>query len=715
LLGESRIAVRCLPFAKVFPVKKNDCGTFEDSIGNRVRWAFCTSGSRGCRSANVVGDRIRLSRGRAKTGGVVLMSLGICGDGRSSCRCGLGLLVGMLAASVSVEALALNGSWDVDASGTWSNTANWASGVIGTGNGFTATFANDITADRTVTLDSTRAVGSLVFGDSDPTSAASWVVARSASENFTLNNSTSSTSFITVNSLGTNATATISLLVGSGANAPLIEKNGVGTLVFTGNNPFAAKLAVTAGSLQVSADNQLGGTGSFATDRITLSGGGTLKTTAGFTLNSNRGITVGAGGGVLNLTGGNLTTAIPFTGAGETLTVTGTSGMSASNASGTPSSVNWDFAGNSGLRYFFNGSNAIGTGSIQIGSGIRFTTQNTAVTSGQVTNAVTLAAGAGITARNSGGSVEYTNVTFPSSGTVVFNKDDALTAALTISSGGALAGDLSVDTSQQATNAVGDVTLSGIFTGVGGVTKIGTGASGKLILGGANTYNGNTTISTGTLALGASGSIASSPAIVVGDGATFDVTSVAGFAVGASQELAGSGTVTGAVAANGTISPGVTGVASGVGTISFANDLALAGGSILGLQLDGTDFTVGGSVNDLISASSNLTLDGTLNVTALNSFASATVGNTWRLFNYTGTLTDNGLTLGSMPSLGSGLTFSIDTSAANQVNLVVVPEPGGTYIIAVGLTGLAAVRRRRSGRWPEKIWPGRRDFRAARS
>jgi hypothetical protein len=99
----------------------------------------------------------------------------------------------------------------------------------------------------------------------------------------------------------------------------------------------------------------------------------------------------------------------------------------------------------------------------------------------------------------------------------------------------------------------------------------------------------------------------------------------------------------------------------------------------------------------------------------LNSFASATVGNTWRLFNYTGTLTDNGLTLGSMPSLGSGLTFSIDTSAANQVNLVVVPEPGGTYIIAVGLTGLAAVRRRRSGRWPEKIWPGRRDFRAARS
>jgi fibronectin-binding autotransporter adhesin len=689
-----------LAFRKSFPCQKNDCGTFEDSIGNRNRWAFCTSGSRGCRSGNVVGDRIRLSRGRAKTGGVVLMSRGICGDGRSSCRCGLGLLVGMLAASVSVEALALNGSWDVDASGTWSNTANWASGVIGTGNGFTATFANDITADRTVTLDSTRAVGSLVFGDSDPTSAASWVVARSASENFTLNNSTSSTSFITVNSLGTNATATISLLVGSGANAPLIEKNGVGTLVFTGNNPFAAKLAVTAGSLQVSADNQLGGTGSFATDRITLSGGGTLKTTAGFTLNSNRGITVGAGGGVLNLSGGNLTTSIPFSGAGETLTVMGTNGLVASNTRGISSSVNWDFAGNSGTRVFFNGSDAIGTGSLQIGSGVRFVTQSGAPAAGQVPNAVTLADGGGISARNSGGPVEYTNVTFPASGTVVLNKDDQLTAALTISSGGTLAGDLSVDTSQQAGTAVGDVTLSGVFAGAGGITKLGTGVSGKLILDAANTYSGTTTISTGTLALGANGSIAASPLIVMESGTSFDVSALAGsFSLGASQELSGVGTVAGDLSASGTLSPGLAG---GTGTMTFSNALALASGSSLSFQLNGGNPAAGGAGNDLVDALGDLTLGGTLSVTesVSNSFLGANVGDTWRILNYAGTLTNNGLSLGTMPTLPAGLSFSLNTAIANQVSLEVVPEPAtlAVGIIGLGWVALAAVRRgRRSG------------------
>jgi fibronectin-binding autotransporter adhesin len=606
----------------------------------------------------------------------------------------------MLAASVSVEALALNGSWDVDASGTWSNTANWASGVIGTGNGFTATFANDITADRTVTLDSTRAVGSLVFGDSDPTSAASWVVARSASESFTLNNSTSSTSFITVNSLGTNATATISLLVGSGANAPLIEKNGVGTLVFTGNNPFAAKLAVTAGSLQVSADNQLGGTGSFATDRITLSGGGTLKTTAGFTLNSNRGITVGAGGGVLNLSGGNLTTSIPFSGAGETLTVMGTNGLVASNTRGISSSVNWDFAGNSGTRVFFNGSDAIGTGSLQIGSGVRFVTQSGAPAAGQVPNAVTLADGGGISARNSGGPVEYTNVTFPASGTVVLNKDDQLTAALTISSGGTLAGDLSVDTSQQAGTAVGDVTLSGVFAGAGGITKLGTGVSGKLILDAANTYSGTTTISTGTLALGANGSIAASPLIVMESGTSFDVSALAGsFSLGASQELSGVGTVAGDLSASGTLSPGLAG---GTGTMTFSNALALASGSSLSFQLNGGNPAAGGAGNDLVDALGDLTLGGTLSVTesVSNSFLGANVGDTWRILNYAGTLTNNGLSLGTMPTLPAGLSFSLNTAIANQVSLEVVPEPAtlAVGIIGLGWVALAAVRRgRRSG------------------
>ena len=615
---------------------------------------------------------------------------------RVACRGMVGLLVVFTGfAILATPALALDGSWNVDTDGNYNDTANWLGGTLGIGNGFTATFANDITATRTVTLETTgRAIGNLVFGDANPSSSAGWVLARTGSVSLTINN-LANTGLITVNDLGSNAT-TISLPLGS-ANTPVIEKNGVGTLVFSNaSNPFTASLAVTAGTLQVSSDGNLGAIGAFATDRITLSSGGTLKTTASFSMNANRGITVGTGGGVLNITGGSLTYPARFTGSGNTLATSGSAGLSLTNTTGTPSDVNWDLTG-SGTRIFFNSTDALGSGSVTVRNNVRLVSQSAAI--GTVSNAITLDSGAGLAART--GAATFSGVVFPSLGTVVLNRDDQTTFGLTISSNATLAGDLTVDTSQQAANAVGDVTLSGIFSGAsGGITKAGTGASGRLILGGANTYSGNTTISTGTLALGSTGSIANSPVISVGSGATFDVSSVAGFATGASQELGGSGTVTGAVAANGTISPGVASVASGVGTISFANDLSLASGSILGFQLDGSDFTVGGAVNDLITDSGSLTLDGVVNVTALNSFASATVGNTWRLMNYSGTLTDNGLTIGSMPALGSGLAFSLDTATANQVNLVVtaVPEPATLVSGMIGLSGLglAAARRRRS-------------------
>jgi hypothetical protein len=67
--------------------------------------------------------------------------------------------------------------------------------------------------------------------------------------------------------------------------------------------------------------------------------------------------------------------------------------------------------------------------------------------------------------------VTYTNVTFPSSGSILLNNDDQPTTGLTISSGGTLTGDLTFDTTQGGTNAVGRVTLSGVFGGSGGLIK----------------------------------------------------------------------------------------------------------------------------------------------------------------------------------------------------------------------------------------------------
>jgi fibronectin-binding autotransporter adhesin len=279
---------------------------------------------------------------------------------------------------------------------------------------------------------------------------------------------------------------------------------------------------------------------------------------------------------------------------------------------------------------------------------------------------------------------------------LVLNSDDQTTAALTISTGASLAGDLTLNTTQNGTNAVGDVFLDGVFSGVGGLVKTGTGTSGRVVLGGANTYTGNTTISTGTLRLGAAGSIANSGTISIASGAFFDTSAVSGgYSLAAAQWLAGSGTVLGTVTVPGTIAPGVSGSA---GTLSFANSLALGSGSILSYGLSGTNTTAGGGVNDLSSVGSNLALDGTLNISEIGvgSFLSATQGNTWRLFTYTGVLTNNVLTLGSTPTLSAGLTLAVDTSTPNEVNLIVVPEPVATAaaVLGAGLVAVARMRRR---------------------
>ena len=69
-------------------------------------------------------------------------------------------------------------------------------------------------------------------------------------------------------------------------------------------------------------------------------------------------------------------------------------------------------------------------------------------------------------------------------------------------------------------------------------------------------------------------------------------------------------------------------------------------------------------INDLANVMGNPTLAGTLNVIDVGGFGAGV----YRVFNYTGSLTDKTLDLGSLPS---GFNFSVDTAHANQVNLVV--------------------------------------------
>lgn len=245
-----------------------------------------------------------------------------------------------------------------------------------------------------------------------------------------------------------------------------------------------------------------------------------------------------------------------------------------------------------------------------------------------------------------------------------------------------------------------------------GLTKAGTGT---MTFGGsvANSYTGKTTISAGQLDLNKSGALAIAGDIDVNAGtlrlvgsnqiadtSTVTVASGATFNVNGQTEtiggLKGSGTVglgAGVLTVGSHLTPGTS---PGTVTITGTGGLVLGNGTALNFELSGTSQTVGGGINDLVTTGGNLTLDGILNVTALNSFSTVVAGNSWRLFNYSGTLTNNVVTLGTMPALPANLEWSVDTSVANQVNLVAVtvPEPGIVMAAAVVGMGLCSRRRR---------------------
>src|SRR5690606_22001595 len=67
----------------------------------------------------------------------------------------------------------------------------------------------------------------------------------------------------------------------------------------------------------------------------------------------------------------------------------------------------------------------------------------------------------------------------------------------------------------------------------------------------------------------------------------------------------------------------------------------------------------------VVNVGGNLTLDGTINVTVTQGGA-FDIG-LYRIANYGGTLTDNGLVIGTMPA---GADAFVQTSVAGQVNLI---------------------------------------------
>jgi autotransporter-associated beta strand protein len=139
-----------------------------------------------------------------------------------------------LSAFIGVSPTNNNGAWNVDASGNWSGTGNWSSAIVADGTSYTADFSTvNITANRMVTLDTSRNIGTLKFGD--PSGVRNWIVTNSSASVLTLNNGSTSPAIVVTN------TATLALPV-AGTNG--FTKSGPGTLILSGSNSLSGTLNV---------------------------------------------------------------------------------------------------------------------------------------------------------------------------------------------------------------------------------------------------------------------------------------------------------------------------------------------------------------------------------------------------------------------------------------------------------------------------------------
>ena len=411
--------------------------------------------------------------------------------------------------------------------------------------------------------------------------------------------------------------AEISGVISHAVNSSRLQKTGNGTLILSGSNTwshtgaFATNLHVSAGTLQVSQEENLGGTSASFQPKALMLDGGTLRASASFTIDDpNRGITLGGSNGRFNVDAGTtLTIMTPIAGATGILHKdgAGTLLLAATNTWG----ANGNFIQLHAGALAFNEDANLGIAAADLladGDAALFATGTTTLNSGRaismntnllvsVTNAATLtidgvlnelAGSSGVLIKTGAGTLIltaanlYNGATVVQEGTLQTSTSERIAnttplrvsggtfdlqsfnetvAAVTLESGSIIA------SGGTLTGTVYNVESGTIGARLGGNGALNKSTAGTVTLTAANVYTGGTTINDGTLLVNnAAGS---------GTG-TGTVTVAAG-------TLGGTGTIVGAVTVNGgaTLAPGTS-----IGTLTVSR-LTLAGGAQLAFEFNG--------------------------------------------------------------------------------------------------------------------------------
>ncbi len=409
------------------------------------------------------------------------------------------------------SACAANGTWISNTSSTWSNAANWNPAVVpGTAAGdIVSITGTNITASRTVTINTNVTLGTLNIGDTDATHSYTLALSSGA---FTLNNNgaaaqinqstmsngdTISAPFVLADNLNitnnamTNAVApvrvlTISSNISETGGARTLSKSGTASVVLSGAATYTGVTTINAGILQFAKTASLynSNTASWTAANIVTGSGGTL------------GLNVG---GTAEFTTGNVTTLLTNLG--------GLGGSITNNGLRDGSAIGFDTTNaTGGVTIADTIRNSTGTGGGAIGV--------TKLGSGTVT-----LSGISSTAANN-----YTGATTIDRGTLVMADGANLSGGLMF---GAVVGGTSTG-SLDLTNGSATFTALNVQTNSSATSAITIG-SGKTLMVNGNVqvgYNGGVTAGNGTPKLTVTGSSA-------GNDGTWNVTSSNGtFRVG---------------------------------------------------------------------------------------------------------------------------------------------------------------------------------------